>query len=474
MSRIGIAAEGPATGRRSARAAQSSTISSTESLRVAVIGAGHVGLVTAATLASIGHRVQALDSDPEKIASLERGTPWFHEPGLSDLVRQGMDKGTLAFTTDRSAALDDAQVVFVCVGTPARTTGDANLLAVEAATVDIAHHASGPLVIVEKSTVPAGTATRIRQTVARERPELAPSIEVVSNPEFLREGSAVIDSLEPERILIGAEGPRGIEMMRKLYRPLTDKGFGLIETDIVTAELAKHACNAFLAMKISYVNALARICEKAGADVVSISQIMGSDARIGASFLDAGLGFGGFCFPKDLIAFERLAAGLGYDFGLLREVTRINEEAVTAVVEKIREALWNLEGKRIALLGLAFKPNTDDVRFSPALKLAATLIHEGASVVGYDPEASHTAKEEVEDLEIAPDPYEAATGAQCIVLCTEWAEFTELDLRALREATAYPVFVDGRNLFEATKMHEAGFAYIPTGKPLPEVTTRPK
>lgn len=440
-----------------------------DSLCVTVVGAGHVGLVTAATLASMGHEVRALDADAEKIRSLEAGTPWFFEPGLEELVRRGMDEGRLTFTTEGAIALAGADIVFVCVGTPARENGDANLLAVEAATVDIARHARGRLVIVEKSTVPAGTSTRIRQTVARERPDLIDQIEVVSNPEFLREGSAVEDSLMPERILIGAESEVGLQMMRRLYASLLERGVPLIETDIVTAELAKHACNAFLALKISYMNALARVCERAGADVVSIGEVMGSDARIGPHFLSAGLGFGGFCFPKDLVAFERLAESLGYEFSLLREVTRINDEVIAVTREKIREALWNLEGKRIALLGLSFKPDTDDVRFSPALKLASTLLAEGAHVVGCDPEASHAAKEEVDGLEIAPDAYEAARGAHCVVLCTEWEEFTRLDLNRLRESTAYPVFVDGRNVFDPLAMTEAGFAYIPTGRPLPKV-----
>lgn len=268
-------------------------------------------------------------------------------------------------------------------------------MAVEHAARSVAKHATGPVVVVEKSTVPTGTATRLRRTLARERPDLASQLEVVSNPEFLREGKALKDALEPNRILVGAESESAFEVMRRLYAPLVEQGYEIIETDIATSELSKHASNAFLAMKISFANALARLCERAGADVDSVTKVMGKDPRIGPAFLQAGLGYGGFCFPKDLDAFERLASKLGYAFPLLREVARINDEAVDVAVEKIREALWNLEDKRIALLGLAFKPGTDDVRFAPALTLARRLAANGASVVGYDPEAAAEAQSEV-------------------------------------------------------------------------------
>ncbi|MGH2819015.1 MAG: UDP-glucose dehydrogenase family protein, partial [Actinomycetota bacterium] len=261
-------------------------------------------------------------------------------------------------------------------------SGDANLGAVEGAARGVARYAPAHAVVVEKSTVPAGTAMRVKQTLARVRKDRARDMEVVSNPEFLREGKAVEDSLHPDRILVGAESPRGHATMRELYRPLIEQGCPIVETDVATAELAKHACNAFLALKISFVNALARICERADGDVVSVSEVMGMDPRIGKAFLDAGMGYGGSCFPKDLQAFDRLAARLGYDFALLREVERVNDEAVDAVASKVHDALWNIEGKRVALLGLAFKPGTDDVRAAPALKLAARLLREGAEVVG--------------------------------------------------------------------------------------------
>ena len=271
--------------------------------------------------------------------------------------------------------------------------------------------------------------------------------------------------MAPPRILIGTDSSRGLEVMRTIYAPFVEDGARMIETDIKTAELAKHACNAFLALKISYVNALARLCERSGANVDAVTMIMGADERIGPDFLAAGLGYGGYCFPKDLVAFERLAASLGYDFPLLGEVARINEEAVDSAVGKVTDILWNLEDKKVLLLGLAFKPATDDVRFSPAMSLARKLAALGAHVVGYDPQAGTNAKSEYDDLEVADDLYEAARGAHCLVLCTEWPEFRELDFMKLAEIVSFPVIVDGRNFLEESELTGAGFAYHPVGRP---------
>lgn len=434
-------------------------------MRVTVIGTGHVGLVTCATLAELGHRVVGTDSNPERIDLLRRGAAPFFEPGLESLVSKGIDTGGLSFTSDSAEAVRDAEVIFICVGTPPRASGEASLVAVEKAAAQAAAHATPPCVVVEKSTVPAGTAVRVGRTLRRVRPDDGHDLEVVSNPEFLREGKAVRDSLEPDRVLVGAESPRAFATMRRLYSPLIDKGCTWIETDIATAELAKHACNAFLALKISYANALARLCERSGADVVAVANVMGADARIGPHFLGAGLGYGGYCFPKDLQAFERLASRLGYDFPLLKEIARINDEAVEAAADKIIDALWNLEDKRIALLGLSFKPGTDDVRFAPSLALARRLAEEGAAVVGYDPHAQAEAKAEMPELEIAPDPYEAATGSDCLVLCSEWEQFRSLDLARIKGLMNYPVLVDGRNFFDPQEMRAAGFTYYPTGRP---------
>jgi UDPglucose 6-dehydrogenase len=433
-------------------------------MRVAIIGTGHVGLITCASLAEMGHHVVGTDADPEKMDLLGRGIPPFHEPDLEDLLRVNMENGRLSFTSDIAEAVSDAEVAFICVGTPAKATGEANMMAVERAVRDVAKHVKGDLVLVQKSTVPVGTIERVDQVLRLQDGEAARRVRVVSNPEFLREGRAIEDSLNPSRILVGSGSAHALRVMRRLYRPLIDKGHIYIETDVKTAELAKHASNAFLALKISFANALARICEQTGADVVDVTNIMGSDPRIGSSFLRAGLGYGGFCFPKDLQAFDYLSTRLGYDFPLLREVARINDEAIDAAVEKVKEALWNLEDKTIALLGLAFKPDTDDVRFSPALAVARRLLAEGARVVGCDPQASARAKEELPELDIAPDAYEAATGAHCLVVCTEWAEFSILDLDRLRGVMAFPLVVDGRNMFDPGSMAAAGFSYYPAGR----------
>lgn len=435
-------------------------------MRIGVFGTGHVGLITCVTLAAVGHDVVGTDLDDEKIDMLSRGVTPFFEPGVDGLLRAGVDDGKLRFSTRSEEAVSGSEVVFICVGTPPRNgNGGASLLAVEQAAREVAQHAKGPIVVVEKSTVPAGTSHRVKRTLANERPDLAEDLEVVSSPEFLREGSAVEDTMRPERILVGAESPHAFETMRRVYEPFTVNGARLIETDIATAELAKHSCNAFLALKVSFSNALARICERSGADVSAVADIMGSDSRIGRAFLDAGLGFGGYCLPKDLMAFDRLSHRLGYDFTLLREIQKINDEAIEAALTKVEDALWNLEYKRIALLGLAFKSGTDDVRYSPALALARKLIHEGAHVVGYDPKAGPNAKNEVHELEIAPDPYEAIQGAHCVVTCTDWPEFLMLDLDRIRKEMTYPIVVDGRNIFDPDRMKTLGFNYHPTGRP---------
>ena len=304
---------------------------------------------------------------------------------------------------------------------------------------------------------------------SNERPGLG--FDVASNPEFLREGSALQDSLDPDRIVVGVGSRRARDVLRRLYEPLTDRGCLLVETDLATAELAKHASNAFLALKISYVNALARICERTGADVGAVADVMGSDHRIGRAFLDAGLGYGGYCFPKDVAALQRLAEGLGYSFPLLAEVERLNDEAVEAVAEKVRDAMWNLEGKRIALLGLAFKAGTDDIRFSPAIALARLLLESGALVVGFDPKAGPSAARDVAGLAIAVSALDAARGAHCLVIATEWPEFRELDLSAIREAMAYPSLVDARNLLDPAVARSAGFTYDSVGRPVTNVVT---
>ncbi|MGH2791283.1 MAG: UDP-glucose dehydrogenase family protein [Actinomycetota bacterium] len=434
-------------------------------MRIGVVGTGHVGLVTCASLASLGHDVVGADSDITKIDLLNRGEVPFFEPGLPELIAEATASGRLRFTHEIATAVAGAEVVFISVGTPQRATGEANLVAVEAAGRAVARHCTGRCLVVEKSTVPTGTARRLARVLRMERPDLNGQLEVASNPEFLREGSAVDDALHPDRILVGANSSQAHETMRSVYRGLTDDGCEYVETDIATSELAKHASNAFLALRISFINALARICERAGADVVSVASVLGKDPRIGHHFLDAGLGYGGSCFPKDLQALSRISSQLGYEFPLLDEIARINDEAIDAAIDKIREGVWNLEGKRIALLGLAFKPGTDDIRFAPALALARRLLAEGSSVVGYDPVALDNALAEVGGIEPAEDAYEAVRGADCAVLCTEWPEILELDYERLRKLMAYPQFVDGRNRLDAERMRAAGFSYYAMGRP---------
>ena len=432
-------------------------------MRVAIVGVGHVGLPTAAALAHIGHEVRAIDSDEAKVAMLNGGQAPFYEAGLTELVAEGVAAGRLGFSTDPAAVIGGAAVVFICVGTPPRASGEANLVAMERAAETIAAHSRDEVVVVQKSTVPTGTAARLGEHLSRYNPGVR--FHVVSNPEFLREGHAVEDSLHPVRILVGGDSPRAFEVMRELYAPLVDGGAQWFETDVNTAELAKHASNAFLATKISFANALARVCELADADVVAVADAMGSDPRIGRAFLNAGLGYGGYCFPKDLAAFERLSSRLGYDFGLLREVARVNEQAVDSTFSKIEQELWNLEDKRIALLGLSFKPGTDDTRFAPALELARKLLDAGAVVVGYDPEANDNAKAEVPALETVDDVYSALQGAHCAVVATEWDEFRHLDLAKAAELMAFPIIVDGRNVFDRSRMADLQFTYLSTGRP---------
>ena len=436
-------------------------------MRIAVVGTGHVGLISCVTFAHIGHEVVGIDADGAKIETLRAGRSPFFEPGVQELLDEGVANGRLRFTSNYSEGIPGADAAFICVGTPPRASGEASLVAVERATREMAACVDGPIVLVEKSTVPAGTHDRVTRTVAHERPEIADQIRVASNPEFLREGRAVQDTLTPERILVGANEPSAFETLRRIYEPLTSKGIPLIETDIATAEISKHACNAFLSMKISFINAVARMCERSGADIGSVAEVMGTDSRIGSSFLGAGIGYGGFCFPKDVDAFERVAHSLSYSFPLLREIARINDEAIEAAFLKIRDAVWNLDDKRVCLLGLAFKPNTDDVRFAPALALADRLLGEGATVSAFDPAAVEEARREQPRIEYADDPYAAATDAHVVVLCTEWAEFKDLDLDKLKSVMRYPVFVDGRNVFDPEDMTRRGFTYLSMGRPTP-------
>jgi UDPglucose 6-dehydrogenase len=433
-------------------------------MKLVVIGCGHVGLVTAAGFAEIGHEVVGVDSDPDKLALLQQGKPHFYEPGLAELLEKHHGH-RLRFTGDPREALDGAQAAFICVHTPPRPDGRLSLAYVEQAARTVAEVAPGPMVVVEKSTVPVRTARRIVDILLQEG--RYPEIEVASNPEFLREGSAVHDTLSPDRVVVGLSPPGHSEaLLRDIYAPIVEQArCPMIVTDLDTAETIKHACNSFLSMKISYINAVAELCEKVGANVDVVARGMGLDPRIGAAFLRAGVGYGGFCFPKDISAFITQAEEVGVDFSLLDAVRTINARQRERLVEKVRHAVWNLEGKTIAVWGLAFKPGTDDMREAPSLDVIPAMQREGAHVIAFDPAAREEASKELQDIKFADDPIDAARDADALVVLTEWPEFEAIDLAKLRDVLRRPVVVDGRNVWPIERMAEAGFTYVSFGRP---------
>ena len=436
-------------------------------MRIAVIGVGHVGLVSAACFARWGHDVVGLDHDRDRIAGLQRGDIPFYEPGLEDLVHTEAAAGRLSFTPDLPEALAGTDLAFVCVGTPSLPGGGPNLAFVEQVGIDVAATATAELVLVEKSTVPANTGVRLEQVIDREQRRLGNGarIHVASNPEFLREGTAVEDTLHPDRIVVGASNEAAFAVLRKAYaRVVEEDGCPLLETDVPTAELIKHASNGFLATKISFINAVANICDRVGADVQLVARGMGLDERIGPQFLHAGLGYGGSCFPKDVDAFIHLARAMGYDFRLLEEVRDINVGQRRVVIDKLIDELWHLQEKTITLLGAAFKPGTDDLRESPAIHLARMLLEEGASVRIYDPVALPNVAAQLPEAELVDDPLEACRGAHAAIVCTEWPQVRELTGQQLHDALGYPILVDARNLYDPTAMVAAGLQYHSIGR----------
>jgi UDPglucose 6-dehydrogenase len=440
-------------------------------VKVSIIGVGHVGLVTAGCMAELGHDVVGMDDDAAKIASLEAGRVPFVEPGLQELVDKAVGNGSLRFTTDTAEAVRHADIVFICVGTPRREDGSPNLAFVQQAASNVADHAERPLVVVEKSTVPVRTGERIAHALALHARSTGKGVthHVVSNPEFLREGTAVEDTLRPDRIVVGADSEEAHAAMRALYAPmLATHACPYVATDVRTAELIKHASNAFLATKISFINAVARICELVGADVHVVADAMGHDARIGRAFLNAGLGYGGSCFPKDVEAFVHIAAELGYDFGMLRETDRVNREAKAWPLVQLRRLLWNVAGKEIAVLGVAFKPGTDDIRDAPALDVIDTLVAEGANVRLHDPVALGHVEGRWDGVRLCTSADEALEGAHAVVVCTEWDEYRDLGAGRLRELLAYPVVVDARALWDPEALLAAGLTVASVGRPLPE------
>lgn len=426
---------------------------------MAVIGTGYVGLVAGACFAEMGNKVQCVDIDEEKISKLKSGIIPIYEPGLEPIVKKNYKDGRLKFTTNLGEAVKASEIIFVAVGTPPKTSGEADLFYVERVAREIAANANGYKIVVEKSTVPVQTGEKIAETLKKY--SNSAEFDVVSNPEFLREGSAVKDFMEPDRIVIGTDSDRAFAKMVELYKPLNSR---IIRTDIKSAEIIKHASNSFLATKISFINAVARICELANADVEKVAEGMGADARIGKQFLNAGVGYGGSCFPKDVQAFIDISSKLGYDFNMLREVEKINKHQRTAFLKKIEGALWVVKGKTIGVLGLAFKPNTDDMREAPAIDIIKGLQEEGAHVKAYDPEAMENAKKLLKGVEYCSSPYEVAKGVDLLIIVTEWDEFKKMDLNKIKSAMAHPTIADGRNIFDPKEMYKKGFNYISMGR----------
>ena len=436
-------------------------------LRLTVIGLGPVGLTTAAAFARWGHDVIGVDVDPRRIDGLEQGDVAFHEPGLPELVAEGVAGGRLQFTTDTRQALDVADVAFICVGTPSRADGSPDLSFVERVGQAAAHHANGSLLLVEKSTVPAATGNRLERVIDLEQAGMTQHarVEVASNPEFLREGSAVRDTLEPDRVVLGVPSVWAGDLLTRVYEPvIATTGCPVVRTDRTTAELIKHASNAFLATRLSFVNAVAQICDRVGADIETVARGMGHDARIGHAFLRAGIGYGGSCFPKDVDAFAHLAASVGAPFGLLEEVRAINLAQRQHVIDLLTDELWHLDGKRIAVLGAAFKPDTDDLRESPGMWIAARLLEAGAEVRLSDPVALPGAKDQLPQIVACEDPLDACAEAHAVVLCTEWPQFVEIDASKLVASLNWSVVIDGRNVWDRTALEQAGARYHGIGR----------
>jgi UDPglucose 6-dehydrogenase len=429
-------------------------------MRICVIGAGYVGLVSATCLADMGNEVICVDNDKEKIEGLKKHIVPIYEPGLDDLITKNMRAKRLFFTSDTKEGIHQSNVIFIAVGTPCKEDGTADLSSVEAVAKEVASETQRYKVIVQKSTVPVMTGKWIRDMMKSYDPD-GVSFDVVSNPEFLREGCAITDFMHPDRIVIGAETEKAKGIMRKLYEPLN---VPIIFTNIESAELIKYASNSFLAMKISYINAIASICEKVGADVVKVADGMGYDTRIGRGFLNAGVGFGGSCFPKDLSAFIKTAEQIGYDFELLKEVEKLNRAQRELILQKAKELLGTLKGRTIGVLGLAFKPNTDDLREAPAIDIIEKLKKEGAKIKTYDPVAMEKAKAVLRDVQFCKNAYDAADGSDALVIATEWAEFKTLDLGKIKDLLKHPNVIDGRNIYEPQEMKHLGFNYRGVGR----------
>jgi UDPglucose 6-dehydrogenase len=450
---------------------------------IAVVGSGYVGLVAAVCFAEMGHPVICVDNDERKVAALQGGDTLIHEQYLPELLgRYRNDR--VRFTTDLAEATRECDAIFIAVGTPQSETGDADLSYVEAVACEIARSISSYKVIVEKSTVPVYTNEWISRALERNGVEQH-LFDVVSNPEFLREGTAVADFLHPDRIVVGADSERAGALLREIYAPLTSGEYyqradgipgmcsvsappPLLTTSTKSAEIIKHASNAFLALKISFINAVSNLCEATNANVEQVARGMGLDTRIGPKFLRPGIGYGGSCFPKDVAAFRSVADQLGIDFNLLTEVEKINVQQKKRFVSKVRSALWNLRGKKLGVLGLAFKGDTDDIRESPAIEIVRMLVSEGCSITAFDPAAIERTQQVLpasNNVRYAADAYEAATDADALLILTDWQEFADLDLRRMNQSLRYPIIIDGRNLYDPAVMNDYGFTYLSVGRP---------
>jgi UDPglucose 6-dehydrogenase len=433
-------------------------------MKIGVIGTGYVGLVTAAGLAELGHRVIGTDKLQEKIEKIAGGTLPIYEPGLDEILYSNIRRDRLAFSPDLDRTIQESDVIFVCVGTPQHANGSADMSQIEEVSRLIAENLNGYKVVVEKSTVPVKTSFWIKRTISLYK-KANVEFDIASNPEFLREGSAVSDFLNPDRIIIGVETQKARDILCGIYDRFKSR---LVVTNIDTAELIKHASNSFLALKISYINLISNICEKTEANVEQVAQGMGLDPRIGGRFLKAGIGYGGSCFPKDIKALVNIGEELGVDMSLLKEADRINNDRARVFIDKVRRALWILKDKRIAVLGLAFKPETDDIREAPSIRIIRDLLREGARLRLYDPKAADNIRqlypEEPERVVYASSAYQAVEKANAMLVVTEWDEFASLDLARIRQAMANPIIVDGRNVLDPEAVKSLGFEYYSIGR----------
>ena len=446
-------------------------------MRLSVIGCGYVGLVTGACLAEAGHEVICTDIDAARIAQLKAGQVPIYEQHLDRILESASQSGRISYTAAAGEAIRFGEAIFICVGTPPRPDGSADLSAIDHVAQQIAAEARSPKLVVEKSTVPARTGIELQRALSAYSRGNG-GFRVASNPEFLREGTAVEDFFHPDRIVVGVEDPAAAEQLRAIYEPILERRFAcpvhqicpdsaraeFLVTTISSAELIKHASNSFLALKISYANAVSDLCEKLGANVEEVTHAMGLDPRIGTQFLRAGLGFGGFCFPKDIQAFISLAASVGVDFEILKAAERVNKQRIDRFVEKVSRALWVVKGKKVALLGLAFKANTDDIRFAPALEVMRRLLEEGAEVHACDPQALERAQKQFPQAHFHEDPYEALAGAHAALICTEWDAYRKLDWERAGNSMARKLVVDGRNLYSPSRMRALGFEYVSFGR----------